>query len=98
MASPLKVNKLNETACSIQVNFAKNKICEILKDFEDENITDAEITSKILIFICQNEMAEMKKLVRSFQVGRLKMSILHHAVRNLRSNLCEFLIDNIKIG
>lgn len=65
-----------------------------IKDLDDKSKKDIEILEKLRRQI-QND--EYRQKLRDFKTDN-EMSLLHLAAKNYRTNVCIFLIEEIKIG
>ena len=66
-----------------------------IKDIENLNKTDAEITDK---YINQYYSDELRLRIKETKLGNTDYSLLHLAAKNLRKRFCLYLMHEIKIG
>lgn len=64
-----------------------------LKDIEDNSLQENEIIEK-----CQSYSDELKQKLRESRLESANYSLLHLASIYCRSSLCEYMINELKIG
>lgn len=87
---------LNKSQNASKINPTTNFVFyfSVIKDLDDKSKKDIEILDKLRRQI-QND--EYRQKLRDFKTDS-EMSLLHLAAKNYRTNVCIFLIDEIRIG